>query len=152
MYVLYDFHIQGASMPQVTEQASEVRNGFADFLDDARTRPRYLKRRKLHYVLITSDEFDRLVNEKIDVRIVADDDGGHYTESEALPDVIGFGATKEDALRSFEEGVLSFAYEYYDNYALYSASPGRSEQAAIITKAIAHNERFGSLVNLIKVS
>ncbi|MDR1014336.1 MAG: hypothetical protein LBL86_05085 [Coriobacteriales bacterium] len=129
-----------------------MRNGFADFLDDARTRPRYLKRRKSHYVLMTSDDFDRLVSEDIDVKTVADDDGGHYTESRALPDVIGFGATREDALRSFEEGAVSFAYEYYDNYALYSASPGRSGQAALITKILSHNERFGSIADLIKVS
>jgi hypothetical protein len=101
---------------------------------------------------MTSDELDQLVGEQIDVRIVADDDGSHYTESKALPDIIGFGTTKEDALRSFEEGAVSFAYEYYDNYPLYRASPNRAEQAAIIIKVISHNERFGSIANLLKVS
>ena len=139
-------------MSDIIEQASEVRNGFADFLDEARTRPKYFKRRKLQYVLMTVDEFDRLACTDIDVKAVKDDNGSFYTKSKALPEVIGFGSTEQEALRSFEEGAVSFAYEYYDNYPLYSASPGRAEQAAIITKIVAHNERVGSITDLLKAS
>ena len=139
-------------MPPVTEQASAVRNEFADFLDDARVRPKYIKRRKVQYVMMSLDEFDRMVCRNIDVKLIKDDNGEYYTESKALPMVIGYGATRQDAMRSFEEAAISFAYEYYDNYPLYSASPGTADKAATIAKVIAHNERYGNISDILKAS
>jgi hypothetical protein len=139
-------------MPSVTERASAVRSEFADFLDDARLRPKYIKRRKMQYVMMSSDEFDRMLHrDNIDVKLIKDDNGEYYTESHALPMIIGFGATEDDALRSFEGDTVSFAYEYYSNYPLYSASPNTADKAVIVTKVISHYERYGNISGILKV-
>jgi len=139
-------------MVTVTESASEVRSAFADFLDEARVRPKYIGRRKYEYVVLSADVLDSIIGTPLDVKLLKDDDGGYFTESKALPDCIGFGSSREDAMRSFSEAAVSFSYEYYDKFPLYSAAPGRAGQAPVILRVISHFEQHGSIERLLKVS
>jgi predicted RNase H-like HicB family nuclease len=95
---------------------------------------------------------DTLIPVSVSVRFIRDDDGMYYTDNSVLPDVIGFGETREDALASFIEGVLSFAYEYYDNFSFYRAAPNRASQAALVIRIISCYEQYGNIDVLIQAS
>jgi hypothetical protein len=45
-----------------------------------------------------------------------------------------------------------YAYEYYENYPLYSISPGRASQAPLILRIISRHERVGAIDELLEVS
>ncbi|MDR1359148.1 MAG: hypothetical protein LBJ48_07365 [Coriobacteriales bacterium] len=139
-------------MPEVSTAASKVRQEFADFLDDARQRPQYIKRRSYHYIVVPAETFEELVPLSIKVKDTIDNDGSHFTENKQFPDVIGFGVSAEDALSSFKEGLVSYSYEYYDRFPYYSAAPGRQEQAPMILHLISHYERFGNLDEIVKAA
>ena len=139
-------------MTEVSHPATKVRQEFADFLDDARLRPQYIKRRNYHYVVISADTLDTLDPLAIEVKDKTDDDGSHFTENAQFPDVIGFGATSEEALDSFKAGLAEYSYEYYDRFPLFSAAPGRAEQALTILRLISHHERYGNLDSIVKAS
>jgi len=139
-------------MEKVSHQATKVRQGFADFLDDARIRPQYIKRRNYQYVVVSADTFEALDPLGIKIKDKTDTDGSHFTENTQFPDVIGFGATSEDALDSFKEGLVTYSYEYYDRFPLFSTAPSRAGQASKILRIISHYERFGNLDSIVKVS
>ena len=139
-------------MTGVSHQATKVRQEFADFLDDARLRPQYIKRRNYQYVVVSTETFEALVPLDIKVKDKTDEDGSHFTENSQFPDVIGFGATSEEALESFKEGLVAYSYEYYDRFPLFSVAPGRAEQALMILRLVSHNERYGNLDALVEAS
>jgi hypothetical protein len=138
-------------MVPVVEKATEVRKEFADFLDDAQRRPKFIKRRKYQYVVLSADMLDAMAPLSIDVKLLKDEDGGFYTDCTAAPDVIGFGSSKQEALDSFADGLVSFCYEYYENFALYSATPNRVIQLPLVTKVVSRFERMSDITGLIKV-
>ena len=139
-------------VPNVTSQAAKVRQGFADFLDEARLRPQYLKRRNYQYIVLPVETFDALFALEIEVKDIADDDGAHFTENKVFPDIIGFGASTEEALASFKEGLVAYAYEYYDRYSYYSVAPGRKQQAPLILRLISHFERHQSIDEIVSAA
>jgi hypothetical protein len=139
-------------MVPVAEQATEVRKEFADFLDDAQRRPKFIKRRKYQYVLLSAEILEALAPVSLDVKLLKDEDGGFYTDCTMAPDVIGFGASKQEALDSFADGLVSFCYEYYENFALYSAAPNRIAQLPLVTMVVSHFEQSKDILDLIKVA
>ena len=139
-------------MANVAHPATKVRQGFADFLDDARLRPQYIKRRNYQYIVLPVDTFETLLPLSITVKDKIDEDGSHFTENTHFPDIIGFGATASDALDSFKEGLSAYSYEYYERFPLFSVAPGRAEQAPIILRLISHYERYGNLDAIVKAS
>jgi hypothetical protein len=136
----------------VTEQATEVRKDFADFLDDAQRRPKFIKRRKYQYVVLSTEMLDALAPQKVELQILSDEGSGYYTECSVAPDVIGFGASEQETIESFANGLVSFCYEYYENFAFYSAAPNRIAQLPLVTKVVSHYERFHDIAALIKVA
>ena len=156
MYILYvSKHIvrhlaeKRNIMTSVSSPATKVRQEFADFLDEARRRPQYIKRRNYQYIVVSTETFETLVPLCITVKDVTDDNGSHFTENERFPDIIGFGATSEEALDSFKEGLVSYSYEYYERFSYYSLAPGREEHAPMILRLISHYERFGNLNEIV---
>ena len=85
----------------------------------------------------------------IKVKDITDDDGSHFTENKQFPDIIGFGASAEDALDSFKEGLVSYSYEYYNHFTYYSVAPGREKHALTILSLISHYERLGNLDKIV---
>jgi len=134
----------------VSHPATRVRQEFADFLDDARTCPQYIKRRNYQYIVLPVEIFEALVPLVVTVKERTDEDGSHFTENTQFPDVIGFGETTQEAFDSFKEGLASYSYEYYDRFSLFSVAPGRAEQAPMILRIISHYERYGNLDEIIK--
>jgi len=120
---------------------SEARADFSSFLDEARDRPRFIKRRKQIFVVLPADEMQAFSPAKTKVKLLKDDDGGYFTENSLVPDVIGFGDTKEAAGASFMEGFSLFAKEFYENFRAYSAAPNRKGQIPIVLAALAASER-----------
>ena len=142
-----------AGVPQgVSHPATKVRQEFADFLDDARLRPQYIKRRNYQYIVVPVDTFEALVPLAVNVKDKTDEDGSHFTENDQFPDVIGFGTTAEEALDSFKEGLAAYSYEYYDRFPLFSVTPGRAEQAPVILRLVSHYERYGNFDSIVKAS
>ncbi|MDR0308495.1 MAG: hypothetical protein LBH87_01010 [Coriobacteriales bacterium] len=138
-------------MPDVSTTATEVRKDFADFLDEARLRPQYIKRRSYQYIVLPAETFEKLTPDAtVEVEFIEDEDGGIFTNNSFFPDVIGFGADKADALDSFKEGLISYSYEYYENFPIFSVSPGRAEQATAVLRLISHFERHANIDDLVK--
>jgi hypothetical protein len=138
-------------MTPVSAASSEVRKSFSEFLDDARIKPQYIKRRKQVFITMPAESFDVVAPSKIILKTIRDRNGSFYTHNEVLPEIIGYGKAKEDAIDSFLDGLVSFAYEYYDNFQLYSASPGRAKQAPIIMKIISIFERGISVSDILEI-
>jgi hypothetical protein len=138
-------------MVSVIEKATEVRREFADFLDDAQRRPKFMKRRRQQYVVLPAEMLDVMAPQTVQVSLLSDEDGTYFTDCPAVADVIGFGKSEQEALDSFAEGLVSFCYEYYDNFALYSAAPNRVAQLPLVTAVVSHYERSGSIADLITV-
>jgi len=136
-------------MSGVSHPATKVRQEFADFLDDARLRPQYIKRRNSQYIVVPAETFEMLVPLVIKVRDIRDEDEGHYTQNSQFPDVIGFGASAEEALSSFKEGLIDYAYEYYERFPFFSVAPGCSEQAPLILRLVSHFERYGNIDSIV---
>ncbi|MDR2163890.1 MAG: hypothetical protein LBO70_08190 [Clostridiales Family XIII bacterium] len=134
----------------ISASATDVRKGFSEFLDSAMRKPQFMKRRKQIYVTFPYETLDILFPAKITLRILRDSNGAYYTENSALPDIIGFGATKEEAVNSFIDDVVLYAYEYNDNYALYSASPNRAAHLPIVMKILSLFERDGDISGLME--
>jgi len=120
---------------------SEARADFSSFLDEAKDRPRFIKRRKQVFIVLPADEMQAFSPAKTKVKFIKDDDGSYFTENSLVPDVIGFGDTKEIAEASFVEGFSLFAKEFYENFRAYSAAPNRKNQIPVILAAIASIER-----------
>lgn len=139
-------------MAAVSSSATKVRQEFANFLDDARQRPQYIKRRSYQYIVLPVETFEALVPSGIELKTINDEDGSYFTENKQFPDVIGFGSSKDEAISSFKEGLLSYSYEYYDQFLYYSVAPGRKEQAPTVLQLISHYERFGSIDKMVKVA
>jgi len=152
MYVIMRRKREGIIMTGVSHPATKVRQEFADFLDDARLRPQYIKRRNYQYIVVPADTFETLVPLTVSVKDQTDEDGSHFTENNQFPDVIGFGATAEEAFSSFKEGLAAYSYEYYERFSLFSMAPGRAEQAPMILRLVSHYERYGNLDSIVKAS
>ena len=103
-------------------------------------------------MVVSAEMFEALSPLTIRVKDKIDDDGSHFTENNEFPDVIGFGATVDEALDSFKEGLVEYSYEYYDRFSLFSVAPGRAKQASMILLLISHFERFGNFDAIVKAS
>jgi predicted RNase H-like HicB family nuclease len=141
----------GAGMVSVSNSVTDVRQGLAEFLDNARIRPQYIKRRNYEYIVLPTEMLETLMKSDIKVRIMPDDDKTFYTENEMFSDIIGFGKTREEALRLFKNELVEYAYEYYEGYPMYSAAPNRAHQMAPVLKLIARYERYGDIDSLVEV-
>jgi hypothetical protein len=135
----------------VSMSATDVRKEFSGFLDSAIQQPQFTRRRRQIYVTFPYETLEILFPVKILLRVHRDDDGSYYTENKVLPDIIGFGETKEKAVDSFIDDVVRYAYEYNDNYALYSASPNRAAHLPVVMKILSLFERDGDISELMEM-
>jgi hypothetical protein len=134
----------------VSMSATSVRKEFSEFLDSAMRKPQFMKRRKQIYITIPYETLEILFPEKISFRLYKDSDGSYYTENTVFPDIIGYGLTREEAIGSFIEDIVLYAYEYNDNYALYSVSPNRSAHLPLVMKIVSLFERDGDIAALVE--
>jgi predicted RNase H-like HicB family nuclease len=135
----------------VAINATDVRREFSEFLDEAVKKPQYTRRRKQIYITIPCETLDRIFPYKIRVIIKKDSDGGYYSQNDMLPSIIGYGATKKAALESLREDLIAYAYEYNDNFPLYSVAPNRADDLPIVMKILSHYEKDGDISAVIEV-
>jgi hypothetical protein len=134
----------------VSMSATDVRKEFSEFLDSAMKKPQFMRRRKQIYITIPYETLEILFPEKISFRLYKDSDGSYYTGNTMLPDIIGYGPTREAAINSFIEDIVIYAYEYNANYALYSVSPNRAAHLPLVMKIVSLFERDGDIAPLME--
>ncbi|MDR3225528.1 MAG: hypothetical protein LBT52_04420 [Clostridiales Family XIII bacterium] len=135
----------------ISAKSTDVRREFSEFLDEAMKQPQYMKRRKQIYITLPYEALGRIFPDKLSVIAHKDNDGSYYTENTTLPDIIGFGPTKEDAISSLMNDLVAYAYEYNDNYALYSVAPNRVKHLPTVMKIISKFEKDGDISDILEV-
>ncbi|MDR2610915.1 MAG: hypothetical protein LBC58_05610 [Clostridiales Family XIII bacterium] len=135
----------------VAIKATDVRREFSEFLDEAIKKPQYTKRRKQIYITIPCETLDKIFPYKIRVTIKKDSDGSYYSENDTLPDIIGYGATKDAALASLRDDLIAYSYEYNDNFPLYSVAPNRADDLPMVMKILSHYEKDGDISSIMEV-
>ena len=100
---------------------TEARNNFSEtFNSTIYVKPQIIKKSKHDAILIKQEEVFKILDSiKIDVTIKKED-GTYFTSNEVMPDIIGWGNTKEEAIDDFIKFLDVYAHDYYDNYDAYS--------------------------------
>jgi predicted RNase H-like HicB family nuclease len=85
------------------------------------------------------------------VQMVEDDDGSYFTDNILMPEMIGFGETKELALISFKEGIIMFCKWYRTDFEDMLKAPNRKHQWSIAAKILMYLEIYGNVDGLVEV-
>ena len=116
---------------------TEARNNFSEtFNNTIYVKPQIIKKSKNDTLLIKKEEVFRILDSmKIDITI-SKEDGMFLTSNEIMPDIIGWGNTKEEAVDDFIEFLDAYAHDYYDNYDTYSKTERGKRDLPYIFKVI----------------
>ncbi|MBR5970743.1 MAG: hypothetical protein IK016_10440 [Lachnospiraceae bacterium] len=117
--------------------ATDVRKEWSSVIDDVvRERPAFIKRTRDKMFLSDVDTMLVLLGQyHYSARRFREDDGS-ITLSLNEMDLVENAATEAEAKHALAEAILEYANEYYENYALYSASPNRREHIPYVLKAL----------------
>lgn len=117
--------------------ASEARKGWSQMIDNVvREKPQFVKRTR-DSILITDfnlmkdilDVYQFTANEYIE-------DDNTVTLSLNEIDLVENGSSEEEVRMKLAQGILTYAYDYYENYQSWSVSPNRRQHIPYVLKAL----------------
>ena len=130
--------------------ATNARNSFSETFNNAiYVKPQIIKKSKNDALLIKQEEvFNILDSMKVDIVINKDKDGTFFTSNEVMPDIIGWGNSKEEAIDDFIKFLDVYAHDYYDNYETYSKTKRGKNDLPYIFKVMCADS-FDSLRGML---
>ena len=135
-------------------RASEARENFSEFLDNAVNRPGFISRRRGTFVVLPMQVIQRAVPKKIKIGFGYNNTKNgrvYYTKNEVFPDVIGRGKTKEEAMSAFTKGLLAQCRDFYENFQLFSSAPERMERILPVLKVLTILADGGDVSDMLEV-
>ena len=154
MYNLYkSFILGGKLMSVVAMKASVARGNFSELLDDVEKRPIFINRKRENYIVLPLHLIRYSDPWKIKVTFGYDDtkEGRvYFTKNNIFPDLIGWGNTKAEAIRSFVESIVELSHDFYDKFHIYSLAPNRQQQIMPILKILSIIVSGGNISELIE--
>jgi len=133
---------------------AEVRSKFSEFLDGAAYGPEYIKRKREVFTVVPSSLLEFAIPYVFTISFGCDNTKSgrvYFTKNDLIPDIIGFGDTKEKAVSSFIEEIKDLCRDYRKNPQLYMIAPNRKEQVPVIIKASTILARNGDIRDMIHV-
>lgn len=76
------------------------------------------------------------------------DEDSVVATSPTINDLIWYGTTEEEALRSFAKALVEYVQDFDEDYALYSAAPNRRGHVPYVLRALAASGIEGLLAML----
>ena len=137
----------------VALQASKAREHFSELLDDAEKKPVFIKRKREKYMVLPAHLMSISDSWKIKISFGYDEtEEGcvYFTKNTLFPDVIGWGNTKREAVRSFLEGITDLCHDFYDNFQIYSAAPNRQQQIIPVLRLLSTIVSGGNISDMIE--
>ena len=138
-------------MKVIYKPSSEVRSHFSETIDKAvYDKPQFIKRTHDQTVLLSTELLSAVLT---DVSFICDvqkeENGSYVITNREIDDIIGVGATIEEAKDDLAKQLLEYAHEYYEEYGLYSRSPNRKKHLTYVLKLLAINDfkRIKGLLN-----
>lgn len=130
--------------------ATDARNNFSEtFNNTIYVKPQIIKKSKNDVLLIKQEEVFRILDSmKISVVINKDEDGTYFTSNEVMPDIIGWGKTKDEAIDDFITFLDVYAHDYYNNYETYSKTERGRKDLPYIFKVMCASS-FDSLRGML---
>ncbi|MDR0311720.1 MAG: hypothetical protein LBJ21_09050 [Acidobacteriota bacterium] len=140
-------------MAIVATSASEARENFSEFLDNAGRKPEFISRRRETFIVIPTEIINQAGFGKIRIRFGYDDteDGRvYFTKNVIFPDVIGWGNSKAEALNSFVEGLTALCMDFHNNFQLYASAPNRKNQIMPVVGILSIIAGGGNIADIIE--
>lgn len=151
-------------MDIIAKKAAKARENFSEFLDEADKRPVFINRKRETYVVFPTQFINSHDPWKIKIRYGYDETEGassqlkqrqpkervYFTKNDIFPDVIGWGNSKSEALRSFTEDLIALCYDFYDNFHIYSSIPCRQHQTMPVLKILSVIASGGDVTSIIE--
>jgi len=168
LYILYMFCIalEGTGCPDSavlserenemydqTKGVAEVRSKFSEFLDNAAYGPEYIRRKRDVFAVVPSSLLEFAIPYVFAISFGYDTTKAgriYFTKNNLIPDIIGFGDTKEKAIDSFVAEVENLCQDYRNNPQLYMIAPNRKKQVPAIIKASTILARGGDIREMIE--
>jgi len=129
-----------------------VRSRFSEFLDNAAYGPEYIRRKRDVFTVVPSNLLEFAIPYVFTISFGYDSTKNgriYFTKNDLIPDIIGFGDTKEKAIDSFIAGLEDLCRDYRKNPQLYMIAPNRKEQVPVIIKASTILARGGDIREMI---
>jgi len=143
---------RGNGMYDQTKGVAEVRSKLSEFLDNAAYGPEYIKRKRDVFTVVPSNLLEFAIPCVFTISFGYDNTKSgriYFTKNDLIPDIIGFGDTKEKAIDSFVSDIKDLCQDYRNNPQLYMIAPNRKEQIPAILKASTILARGGDLREMI---
>lgn len=119
------------------EQATNVRKEWSSVCDSViRQRPRFIKRTRDIMCLSSLSMLNDILAIYIFTAKQYTEPDGSITITLDTIDLTVNGDSEEDARIKIGKSIMDYAEEYYENFALYSASPNRKSHMPYIIKAL----------------
>ena len=121
----------------VPVNATEARKQWSIVIDEAvRDRPVFLKRTRDRLVLYNIGLARMLLEDRHFTAGITKEDNGTVTLSLNELDLTESAPSMEEARHILAGSILKYAYEYYDNFSLWSNAPERKHHLPYVMKAL----------------
>ena len=125
--------------------ATEARNKFAEILDSALTKPVRINRRKTEYVTLDTQQLSDILTF---TPVLEGEPNDYVIFLKELPQILGFGNTKEEAITDLFLAIKDYTGIYLENMDdYYSAKNTKGQSLHVLALDNMPESKFRELVN-----
>jgi antitoxin YefM len=119
--------------------SGSVRNNFKGFIDSVINKaPKVVNRHGDHFLAINVQHIAPLVQGySLTANFELDDDGMYISSFDEIPDLLGYGYTKEESLQELVKDLIEYAHDYlFESFTLYINAPNRTAHFPYVLKVM----------------
>ncbi len=133
-----------------TMNATRVRSEWSSVVDSViRDKPKFIRRTRDTMFLANVDMMESLLSEYRFTAEALPETDGSVTLTLREIDLAENGTDLEDAKRKLAQAILTYAEDYYNEYALWSSAPNRKPHIPYVIKALIIGDAEGIVIQCL---